>query len=193
MTSDSELFDLDSIASYAHPDVPGLVIAKSALLPPELAAILHGMNQANWFSSSRNGQQDQIMLFGTIPAFLHRVGEIGESMLPSHLKGRRPVWNQGICNRYLPGGGLKHHVDLARFSDGIMVASITSSCVMEFKRDEKQADVFLEAGDVVVISGEARWSWTHGIPQREVDLVDGLEKRRGVRVSVTLRYMEPDE
>jgi len=183
----------DSRDSYPHPAITGLFIAKGALLPDELASILSGMTGKGWFVGERSN--NQVMIFGAIPAFLDRVQEIGKELLVPGLRGREPVFNQGICNRYFPGQGLKQHVDLTRFENGIIVASITGTCSFEFMKmgGSEVIPVFLEPGDVISLNGEARWNWTHGIPERTVDVVDGKEIARTERISVTLRRMEPDE
>ena len=40
---------------------------------------------------------------------------------------------------------------------------------------------------VLVLRGEARFDWTHGIPRRKQDTVDGVSFERQRRLSVTFR------
>lgn len=40
---------------------------------------------------------------------------------------------------------------------------------------------------LLVLSGEARFNWTHGIPARKSDVIDGKKIARGRRVSLTFR------
>lgn len=178
----------DIPASTSHPDIPGLVIARGALGSEHRHAILSAMASAGWFAGDRN----QVMRFGSIPSFLDPVSDAGRRVISV---GERP-FNQLIANRYSRGDGLKSHVDLARFADGIIVASIKGTCSFTFQRVDGQGEpieVFMGPGDVIGLQGEARWDWTHGIPYRMEDVVDGEKIERTERISVTLRYMEPDK
>lgn len=121
---------------------------------------------------------------------------------------REPTFDQMIANYYEPGQGLRHHVDLIkRFDDGIIVASISGTCIMEFRpaqsfKHESGGDVLSEEdsvipilllpGDVVCLSGPARWEWEHGIPERVEDEWEGRRIPRASRVSVTLRKLLPN-
>ncbi|RKP33468.1 hypothetical protein BJ085DRAFT_4350, partial [Dimargaris cristalligena] len=121
-----------------------------------------------------------------------------------------------IGNMYRPGDGIKPHVDLARFEDGIGIISLGSSCVMQFRPATAQdrlasgftstestippsnsttnvaessdlVNVFLEPGDVLAMSKAARYHWTHAIPETEMDVFDQVAYPRGLRISLTLR------
>ena len=63
---------------------------------------------------------------GAFPALRKRnfreSGESGESLVE---------FDQYVVNAYLPGEGLKPHVDLAAFDDGVCVVSLLSSTVMD--------------------------------------------------------------
>ena len=132
---------------------------------------------------------------------------------------------QAILNLYLPGEGISAHVDLLqRFGDGILGLSLGSGCVMRFCKDlpeerldvhdddssrDKSArtfqdreywDLYLPERSVLVLSGEARYHWKHGIEGQLFDLVQGegrgeAEKptsiARGTRLSITFRWLLP--
>jgi hypothetical protein len=49
-------------------------------------------------------------------------------------------FDQFIVNAYEPGEGLKPHVDLAAFDDGVCVVSLLSSTVMDLSPAEKDAE-----------------------------------------------------
>ncbi|KAG9126131.1 hypothetical protein FRC07_004779 [Ceratobasidium sp. 392] len=126
---------------------------------------------------------------------------------------------QAILNRYNPGEGIKAHIDLPnRFADGIIVVSLGSGIAMDFAHEgQKEAfTVWLPPRSVVVLEGEARWEWTHGITARMSDMVDvstGVEGKiaagvnqpmsilhgksnvvgipRELRTSITLRWLLP--
>jgi hypothetical protein len=64
--------------------------------------------------------------------------------------------------------------------------------------DGNECEVWLPPRSVLVLTGEARYAWTHGIAprvrDRVEDTVDGggwQWQERGVRVSVTFRWLLP--
>lgn len=126
-----------------------------------------------------------------------------------HRNGQVPRARQAIINLYRPGEGISPHVDLLRrFGDGIVGVSLGDGGVpMRFARAEAQDtgdgdehEVWLPSRSVLVLTGEARYKWTHGIAPRLRDKVevvaagegDGwMWQERGVRVSVTFRWLLP--
>jgi hypothetical protein len=129
--------------------------------------------------------------------------------------GNVPRARQAIINLYRPGEGISPHVDLLRrFGDGIVGVSLGDGGVaMRFARAEAEAEardtgdeddeyeVWLPSRSVLVLTEEARYKWTHGIAPRLRDKVEvaaaGEERdgwmwqERGVRVSVTFRWLLP--
>ena len=58
--------------------------------------------------------------------------------------------------------------------------------------DETLVRVLLNAGDLLLMYGEARWQWMHGIDGVTADEWQGQTLRRAERVSITLRRLETD-
>jgi len=54
------------------------------------------------------------------------------------------------------------------------------------KATQKES-ILLEEGSLIVFSDEARFKWRHAIPARKSDQVNGVEKTRKRRVSLTFR------
>ena len=125
---------------------------------------------------------------------------------------RAPHARQAIVNLYHPGEGISPHVDLLnRFGDGIVGVSLGSGTSMRFARGKRNVEgdgagdgdgdhheVWLPTRSVLVLTGEARYEWTHGIVPRMKDKVEDVAGRdewqwqeRGVRVSVTFRWLLP--
>jgi len=104
-----------------------------------------------------------------------------------------PTPNQLVANAYPPGTGIFDHMDQGVFGDVIMSVSLGSRCVMRFTRPDDNAsrELLLEPGSLLVLTGEARWQWNHGIPGRLVDSWQGRDFVRGRRVSLTFRAI-PD-
>jgi alkylated DNA repair dioxygenase AlkB len=104
------------------------------------------------------------------------------------------VPNQLVANEYRPGSGIFDHVDQAAFGDVVISVSLGSTCVMRFTRPEPEGsrELLLEPKSALVLTGEARWLWKHGIPARLSDLWDGCEYVRSRRVSLTFRAIPHD-
>ena len=98
--------------------------------------------------------------------------------------------DQAIVNEYVPGQGIAAHVDCEPcFGEAIASLSIGSACVMEFRErgSGRRASLVLDPGSLLVLSGPARHDWTHAIPARKSDPIDGVRRARGRRVSITFR------
>jgi len=96
--------------------------------------------------------------------------------------------DQAIVNEYLPGQGISAHVDCVPcFSDTIASLSLGSGVIMQFTNGQEKHDLYLESRSLIILSGPARYEWTHAIPARKSDVVDGFKIERGRRVSLTFR------
>lgn len=100
--------------------------------------------------------------------------------------------DQAIANEYLPGQGISAHVDCEPCFSGVIASlSLLSACEMVFRHrgGGGRRSVALEPGSLLVMQGAARYEWTHEIPARASDIVDGVKRMRGRRVSLTFRTM----
>lgn len=98
--------------------------------------------------------------------------------------------DQVIANEYLSGQGISAHVDCVPcFGDEIISVSLLSSCEMVFRdlRSSETRTIILASQSGILLSGAGRYSWTHEIPARKFDLVDGVKLARKRRVSLTFR------
>ena len=70
---------------------------------------------------------------------------------------QRPVpFDQLTLNRYEPGEGIRAHVDLLRFDNGVAIVSLGSPAVMSFTRGPATQRILLQPGDLLLLEGEAR-------------------------------------
>lgn len=96
--------------------------------------------------------------------------------------------DQAIVNEYLPGQGISSHVDCVPcFADTIASLSLGSGAMMQFVNGQEKHDLYLKPRSLIILSGPARYEWTHAIPARKSDVVDGFKIERGRRISVTFR------
>jgi len=101
--------------------------------------------------------------------------------------------DQVIINEYLPGQGIAPHIDRETcFGPVIASLSLGSAVTMDFvhaETDEKRS-ARLELGSLLILEGDMRYKWRHGIAPRKSDLVDGKRVPRERRVSLTFRTVE---
>ncbi|MFS2152426.1 alpha-ketoglutarate-dependent dioxygenase AlkB [Rhizobium sp. Rhizsp42] len=98
--------------------------------------------------------------------------------------------DQVIANEYHPGQGISAHVDcLPCFGDNIASISLLSPCEMIFRHPAtaEKRTLTLEPRSLLKMHGPARYEWTHEIPARLADIVDGEKRPRGRRISLTFR------
>ena len=100
------------------------------------------------------------------------------------------VPDQVIANEYCPGQGISAHVDCVPcFNDTIISISLLSQCEMIFRErsSSRSLAVLLHPRSGIVLKGAGRYEWTHEIPARKSDAVDGMKVARGRRISLTFR------
>lgn len=98
--------------------------------------------------------------------------------------------DQLIINEYEPGQGIANHIDCEPcFGDTVISISLGGTCIMDLINvlSKQKIEIFLESGSLVVIAGEARHKWTHGIAQRKTDQFNGVKYDRKLRISMTFR------
>lgn len=94
---------------------------------------------------------------------------------------------------FLYFSGIPNHIDnISVFDEYILSLSLNSDINMEFRKDLfKHNSVFIKAKSLLIMSGESRYEWTHGITPRKMDLIsteDGPDVvYRGTRFSITFR------
>jgi alkylated DNA repair protein alkB homolog 8 len=99
--------------------------------------------------------------------------------------------DQCTINEYLPGIGISSHIDThSSFTDNIISISLGSPIVMKFidKTNNQTSSMYLPERSLLVLSGEARYKYSHGISWRKTDCNPcGEIIKRRTRVSITLR------
>ncbi|KAF9915325.1 hypothetical protein BX616_006411 [Lobosporangium transversale] len=211
----------------SHPYIEGLTLHSNILTHQDQAKLMAQITEKNFF---KGGQQNQAMCFGErdlewlewLEEVMKERGVLSEPYCRGGINGwteRDPLFDQSIMNLYYPGDGIKPHVDLARFEDGIIIVSLISAINMDFYPARKPMSpedppegsstssrsssfteeslverkpsftVRLKPGSIISMQGPARYLWEHGIQETSQDLVNGEWVTRKIRVSVTLRKM----
>jgi len=129
---------------------------------------------------------DHNMYIGSLPTWSH---QLCRRLVDDKLINYLP--DQIIVNEYLPGQGIANHIDCEPcFNDTIISLSLISSCVMDIINKDypsRRVEMLLPPRSLVVLSGEARYRWTHGIAGRRVDEFNGQRIFRERRISLTFR------
>ncbi len=99
--------------------------------------------------------------------------------------------DQLIINEYQGAQGIAPHVDCEPcFMDGIITISLLEPCRMDFVhlQSSEKLSCILPPGSLLLMAGESRYDWTHGIrPNKNTVLDDGTRISRDRRLSLTFR------
>ncbi|MHB8626658.1 MAG: alpha-ketoglutarate-dependent dioxygenase AlkB [Aggregatilineales bacterium] len=178
--------------------IPGLRSIPEYITLAEQEGLLNTINQQPWLTNLKRRVQHYgyrydykrralpaEMYLGILPDWLLTLAE------RLHADGlTQEIPNQVIVNEYMPGQGIASHIDcIPCFRGEIVSLSLGSPCVMLYTHTAKKLEVpvLVAPRSLVVMDGEARHEWKHGIPARKTDVYNGQTFRRGTRVSITLR------
>lgn len=176
--------------------LPGLRYLQNSITPEYHDQLITLIDQQPWLTDLRR----RVQHYG------YRYDYKSRSVDASQFLGPLPDWampflrqlqsdgllehfpDQLIVNEYEPGQGISPHID-CRPCFGEMILSLTlgSACLMEFTRNEEKIALFVQPRSLVIMQGEARHLWKHGIPARKTDKYAGVEFERKRRISLTFR------
>jgi len=179
--------------------VSGLRFLENYVNQPEHDLILSSIDGEPWLNDLKRRVQhygfkynyksrsiDHGMYIGQLPDWSNA---LCRRLLADRLISYLP--DQIIVNEYFPGQGIANHIDCEPcFNDTIISLSLISTCVMDIINKEdptKRLELLLPPRSLVVLSGEARYRWTHGIAGRRVDEFNGVKIVRERRISLTFR------
>ena len=98
------------------------------------------------------------------------------------------VPEQVIVNEYEPGQGIATHIDHPGFGPTVCTISLLDDWEMDFSENWKdKSPALLQRGSCVLLTGEARSVWQHGIAPRKSEATDTGRRPRKRRLSLTFR------
>ena len=98
------------------------------------------------------------------------------------------VPEQVIVNEYLPGQGIATHIDHPGFGPTVCTISLLDDWEMDFSENWRdKSPALLQRGSCVLLTGEARSVWQHGIAPRKSEATDTGRRKRQRRLSLTFR------
>lgn len=181
------LFDIEEKPA---PDISGLEYVSDFITEDEERALIETIDQQPWL----NDLKRRVQHYG------YKYDYKARSVTPSSYIGPLPEWvepvarklpfqpDQLIVNEYMPGQGISAHVDcMPCFGDTIAIISLGSGVMMQFTKDAQKEETYLEPCSLTALSGPARYDWTHAIPARKSDMVNGFKIARERRISLTFR------
>ncbi len=181
-----------------HPQISGLTYLADYISPDTEQHFINTIDEYPWITDLKRRVQhygfrydyrarriDPTMYLGALPDWVQPLAE------KLHADEGSPVVpDQLIVNEYHPGQGIARHVDcIPCFGDVIISLSLGSACVMTFTQLKTKIEipVLLEPRSLVVMTGEARYHWQHGIVPRTTDVYNGKTITRKRRLSLTFR------
>ena len=143
-----------------------------------------------WRYDYKKRQIDESMRVGPLPQWAQ---ELGRRLVNEGLMVELP--DQVIVNEYCGKQGITPHIDQPNsFAEHVATISLLETWGMVFRRrgSKEKIEKALERRSVAVLTGDARYKWTHEIPKRASELLkDRQGKRRRVkrsrRISLTFR------
>jgi len=191
-----------TVTSFSIPD--GLTKISGAFTPQALAAIEAELARERWLDAS------QAMRFSPLPPWVSRLARDIKALAIEHgvceasnATDEAFAFSQIIVNQY--GGDqrfpqfLRPHVDLAAFGELIASLSLRASCAMDFTpcdRATPAVRVELDPGDILILTGDARWRYEHGIEAPPLTDTKSIDSSRMAavwhRISITFRTMDPN-
>ena len=179
--------------------VPGLKFMEDFLTPEEQALCVERVDSAEgeWRYDLRRRVQHYgwrydykaraitpDMEIGALPDWL---SELAKKLYDetNGLFDRPP--EQVIVNEYEPGQGIAMHVDHKGFGPTVCTISLLDDWEMDFSERRDKAPALLKRGSCVLLTGQSRSDWQHGIaPRKSEALVSGRRQRKR-RLSLTFR------
>ena len=140
------------------------------------------IDETNLFESSSSS---------SFPSFLLRIVEKMQNN--NHIK-LETIPNQCTINEYLIGQGIAPHVDThSPFHNQIISISLGSGTTMVLKNvlnEQLVYHLYIPARSLLLLSNEARFGYSHGIPSRKSDYIQQQTVIRSKRVSLTFRTVK---
>lgn len=179
-----------------HNSINGLVYKEDFLSIEEEELILSEIDHAIWDTHLKRRVQHYGYLYDYKKKNINqdlKTGELPHWLLLLERKIQTDLslensFDQVIINEYEPGQGISGHIDCVPcFEDVIISVSLLSSCVMQFSKNEERQEILLQPRSILLLSGEARYSWKHGIKAVKNDKWEDSIIPRKRRVSVTFR------
>ena len=180
-------------------EVPGLVLCEDCLSPESELYCIERIDAAG--GEWRNDLSRRVQHYGW------RYDYKARAITPDMHIGALPEWlkklarklydetglfdrvpDQVIVNEYLPGQGIAIHIDHKGFGPTVCTISLGDDWEMDFSQNWKdKRPALLIRRSLVLLTGESRSVWQHGITPRKSELTANGRRSRKRRLSLTFR------
>ena len=187
-----------------HPNIQGLYLYENLINSTEESNLLKTINHNVWSTElSRRVQHygykydykkrkvniDDYL--GELPEEFDYLGQkIVKSINDSNIYETSlnvKYFDQLIINEYKKNQGISPHIDCVPcFDDCICSVTLGNEADMTFAKDDVSYDVKLKRKSLVVLTGDARHNWTHGIYSNKNKNFSEMQPR----VSLTYRHVK---
>ncbi|MDE0062892.1 MAG: alpha-ketoglutarate-dependent dioxygenase AlkB [Gammaproteobacteria bacterium] len=204
-TGDGNVGQHENFDEATVPEIQGLSYVPDFLSSAEQKRTLETIDRSGWMDDLERAVQHYgwrydyrsrvvtaDMHIGPLPDWLNDIAQRLLSVTDSFDR----VPDQAIVNNYEPGQGIAMHVDRHCFGDTVATVSLGDTWQMDFRPlgGDRSATVHmaLAPGSALILSGDARNLWLHGIAKRRRERCQqGGWRPRMRRVSVTFRTTVP--
>jgi alkylated DNA repair dioxygenase AlkB len=175
-------------------EIPGLTLKNTIITPKYEKGLVTFIEAQPWQDSLKR----QVQQYGEEYSYKTRSLTYKNIPIPEELLTLAnavglPNPDNIIINKYMPGQGISPHTDSNVFGDVIASLSLLSDVPMDFNYKSNYHTVHLEPRSLIILSGEARTHWTHGIVARKSDVYLNVKKPRATRISITFRTLRNSE
>ena len=173
------------------PAIPGLAYLPGYVTEAEERVLIEAIDALPWNTEWKRRRQPYGAGYGSAdssPPIPEWGRQLADRMLADGLTDR--PFDQMLVNEYLPGQGIASHRDYPAFGNTVVSLSLLSACVMDFRHPDtgRKEGLLLDPRSLLVLSGEARSAWEHGIAPQKRDEWHGERIARRRRLSVTFRF-----
>ena len=182
------------------PDISGLEYLPQFLSVVEQATAIRQIDDAPWRSDLERRVQhygwrydysvrtvDRDMHIGPLPPWLRDIAR----RLYNETGLFDDVPDQAIVNEYEPGQGIAMHADRQCFGPTVATISLGDDWRMELRpaggKADTKVEILLKQGSALLMTGDARRRWFHGIAKRKRERTSDGWRPRKRRLSLTFR------
>lgn len=183
--------------------VPGLYYFENVLSDEECKQIIEDLDKKIWTPLSNSSNSRKVQHYGylydykgysvtkapeDIPIFLEDCKNKLTILNTENTGLKEYIFNQCIVNNYEPGQAISRHIDLKTFGKVIGCYTLGSGATMRFAKGSVTKDIYVKPGSLYLMSGDARYLWTHEMISKKKDILeDGNTIERKRRISITFR------
>lgn len=181
--------------------INGLKVYFDFITKEEERDLLNNIDKNKWLSDLKRRVQHFGYKYDYKARRIDKTSYIGEipnwmTILCSRLQEQKIIAfnpDQAIINEYVDDQGIASHIDCEPcFGDTIISISLGGQCIMNFQKemntkDQDKIPLMITPRTLLVMTGESRYNWYHGIPSRKSDKFNEIVHKRQRRISITFR------